>query len=439
MAWFDIFRNKSHSAAPQNWANDLSVTKQVFFQMMGLGSRSPMAVTDTSLGYIEQGFHGNPFLYAVVSGIAKLVASLPYYFAEDVNGEENRLSGSELRRTAKIKALLERPNHNQIYDELIYQLTSLYMISEVCYIYMPQRTLGNGKDPHRLYVLSDHEVSVVWESESLKIPRYYDIPALANARNIPPDRMIVFRNPDLSGVRAGRSPLAAANQMLSKSNTAITASATMQANMGAVGFVSMEDMGATPDDAKSLETAYSAKQMGPMENGKIAFTNAKINFVKTGQSPKELEMTETDLAALRAFCAIYNAPSQLFGDVGGSTYSNYREARRALYTNAVLPMFKVIHAKLSWMLYPLFSEGVTLYTVADTSQIAELQDDFEKTSRAVDLLVNSGIYTRNEARLALGQTASDVPEMDMNFVGGLPIDRIVADIDYNLASDGNNG
>ena len=399
MSIFDIFRTKSEGIPYPQLSG--SVISELTAGWYGGETAS---VSDTQAGYILSGYHANPWLYSVVHGLAQAAAAVPYYFASDKDGQEFRIEGPELRRIAELKSLLERPNVNQTGAEFFEQLYATTLLSPTTYIL---KYRGQSGSVEQLFVIPENLVSVMWANSTLKIPRSYAVSIPGVSRDImqvATEDLIAIRNPELSLTHesGAASPVRAARVVLEKSQTALKSSVTMLGNMGAMGMAVLTDPDATPEDAASVEKAYQHKYAGQRKIGKIVFTNGDMKYFPIGHTVRDMDFSDSDTQAIRAFCGLYNAPSQLFGDVAGSTYSNYREARRALYTNAVLPLVKRIHEVFAWRLYPDFPGLSDIYTTPDTGRIPEMQDDLEKQAAAVDKLIRAGVITPAEGRAMIG-------------------------------------
>lgn len=57
-----------------------------------------------------------------------------------------------------------------------------------------------------------------------------------------------------------------------------------------------------------------------------------------GFTPVDSGVTEQQILSKRDIASVFHVPSQLIGDAQTQTYSNYQEARRALYMEAVIPL-----------------------------------------------------------------------------------------------------
>jgi HK97 family phage portal protein len=113
-----------------------------------------------------------------------------------------------------------------------------------------------------------------------------------------------------------------------------------------------------------------------------------------GFPPADAGVSEHKIFSKRDIAAIFHVPSQLIGDTQSQTYANYREARRALYTEAVIPL--LTQFKGDWNR----TIGAQLRSPLDFDK-----DSFDAITAAreeatdrVHKLWTSGLITQNEGR-----------------------------------------
>lgn len=381
-------------------------------------------IADEDAAYIEQAFHFNDLVFAVVDYIAALAAAVPYKFMEEVGGEIQEARDSEALRRAK--RLLEKPNPFSTWETFVRTEVAYNLVCSKSIILKQRRQTGTP-DIYELYNVNPAVCSIIWKSEFYRIIQSVTI-ATGGTDGIlqpNPNDLIIRYNTDLRGKPDGRSRLAAGRRAVLKSNNAKNAANQLYTNGGAYGFLAVEDEGISFDDVQALETAYQKKHTGVGSQGKIVFTNGKIRFERTGMTAEDLQLSQTDLNDLRAICALFGAPSQLFNDNEASTFSNYKEARRTLYNNCVLPNIKNLFAKLSWELLPELSRELeNVYMMPDLTAIPELQTTIQEQAAA---LRNAEWLTPNEKRAAMGYEPIDDPSMDMVYMNGQPIETLGID------------
>ena len=105
---------------------------------------------------------------------------------------------------------------------------------------------------------------------------------------------------------------------------------------------------------------------------------------------------------------------ELIGDNSSKTYSNYGEARKALYQETVLPLMDYLKDAFNNWLVPLWGEN--LYLDYDKDGIEALQEDQDKLYNRMFGAVDRGIITRNEAREMFGFETLKVPEADRLYI-----------------------
>jgi hypothetical protein len=103
-------------------------------------------------------------------------------------------------------------------------------------------------------------------------------------------------------------------------------------------------------------------------------------------SPTDLKLIENHVTQLRKFCNLWSVDSSLFNDPANKTFNNRKEATKALYNEAVLPVLNRFLTGLNIWLLPEWSRlDNKNYTIeADTSGIESLQEDKEKEAQRVE-------------------------------------------------------
>jgi phage portal protein BeeE len=143
---------------------------------------------------------------------------------------------------------------------------------------------------------------------------------------------------------------------------------------------------------------------------KAVLWGGKWNWLDMSTSADKLVSGEGRLFYWRQFCGTIGVPSQLLND-NSQTYSNVREAQRALYLLGVLPLLERIADALNRALAAKLDVG-RYRVVPDTSQIQALQEDTSVMADRLSKLVAAGL-TFNESRAELGFSKVDDPEADI--------------------------
>jgi len=110
----------------------------------------------------------------------------------------------------------------------------------------------------------------------------------------------------------------------------------------------------------------------------------------------DLSLIEQYNGTIKDLCNIYNVPVQLLNNTDSTTYNNMKEAKKALYQNAVIPELNKIRDELNRWLAPQY--GDKIYIDFDYSSIPELQEEMDKV---VGQMSQAWWITPNEKRAAM--------------------------------------
>ena len=150
---------------------------------------------------------------------------------------------------------------------------------------------------------------------------------------------------------------------------------------------------------EDAEKALKDRHGGPGNAGKPMVLSGSVKWQEMGLSPKDMDFRESKLDAARDICEAFRVPSILIVP-GQSTYNNVREAKLALYEEAVLPLAERVVTALNSWLAPRFGEGLTLSVDEDALPALEPRREARRKT-AVDLL-EGGVIDDTEAREMLG-------------------------------------
>jgi len=404
----------SKKAAPYKAVENL--LNSILYQWTGeMGYLPP----DNIESYIKDGYKGNVHVYSVVTAITQRCTGIP--FTHNLN--ENPVLNSEVLK------LLSQPNPEQSQDEFIEASMSWLLLTGNLYWYRlaPELGLNKGK-PYELYCLPAHLVKIIGGGVTQPV-KSYEIQLGAGAwKTIPASEVmhIKYFNPAFgqSGEQLyGQSPLTAGLTTVSASNSGYKAlNKGYQAGMPAGMLTGVKDTGIefTKDQGIAIQDAWDKKIRdtdGTMSNYmKVLISRNPMQWIKMGYSIVDMNIIESMKYTLQDICNMYHAPIHLFS-AEAATLDNYKEARKAIYTDCVIPLFDRLIPKLNSWLMPAY--GGTLGF--DTTIITELNADVQAMTTA---LTPAWWLTGNERREMMGKEQSTDVMMDtilypMGFVPGI--------------------
>lgn len=370
-------------------------------------------------------------VYSIVSYIARTGASLNWHVDEYFpDGTHERVENSIANK------ILVSPNKRQSWEEFIEEHLIFRLLTGDSYIY--------GLKPEgfdyfaELKNLQSQFVEIVTpnniiDSEDVLGYKY------KNKYNLQySDEEILhtfYPNPCTTTPSVyGLSPLEATLKVWKTSSERWNASAHVLKNRGVSGILTdNSDRPMTPEQAKQMQEQANTRLGGSSKFGQVMVSNKKLDFIKMGLSPQDMELLDLGVLTLRAMCNAYHVDSSLFNDPANKTYNNRKEAQKAFWTDAVLPeIYKTLNGLNNWLMPNISQyENRNLKLVVDTYSIEALQQDQELQTDRITKLRKDGIISGNEAREILGYNPIDDEEMNKVYINQSQVD-ITESINDNI-------
>ncbi len=372
--------------------------------------------------YINKGYRFNSTIYSIVNLISKTAANIPFQIYEVKNENELKryksITSGSVTTTGLINAniiqkkalvgvedtdlheLLNRPNPAQSFNSWIQEVIAFGSLTGNRYIYGIAPDTGQNSGKYKeLYVLPSQVVEIHSGGLMQPIKEYtlqyngtYKIPSeyICHIKNFNPYY-------DGSGSHLyGMSPLKAGLRSMDANNEALTTGVKYLQNQTARGMLISDEGDITESQARQLKDKFKSNYQGSQNAGDLIITPKKLSWVNFGLNASDLSLIEQYNASIKDLCNVYNVPVQLLNNTDSSTYNNMKEAKNALYQNAVIPELIRIREELNRWLTPQYGEK--LYIDFDFNSIPELQ---EETEKVVDQMSKSWWLTPNEKRIAM--------------------------------------
>ena len=388
----------------------------------------PIYPDSTKNKYYVDSFSGNGDVFAVLNRISDPASRLPIQHVDD---------NDEPIKNSKTLALLDDPNPFQTRTEFIKGSLTIYNIFGNYFMagQTPEFGLRSGQLT-RLDILPPQWVEIVSGD--------YNEPIKGYKLNINSENKVVdylFQdvlhwkefNPNYKGDGShlyGMSRLRPALQSIAASTSGYDAMVSSFQNMGAYGVLSI--LGVKDSDGKLTQKASTGQQLNDMEKSwaqkytgrrafkKLAITNKSVEWTPFGMSPVDLAILDSVLKSRGQICDIFAVPDELFSNSEGTTFSNMNEAKKSLWSDAIMPTFDSFLDSLGGFVIPRMGEKGRL--IANYDNVEALQED---KAKKVAWMVNARL-TGNEIREAIGYEPLPLNNMDLPLVtfGDVPIDQI---------------
>ena len=207
----------------------------------------------------------------------------------------------------------------------------------------------------------------------------------------------------------GMSPIQASSVDIDQHNLANKHNVNLLQNgarpSGAVIFNPKDETGGhvqlTDVQRNQLMNDVNQRFSGTGNAGKPMLLEGDFDWKEMGLSPKDMDFIQLKNMSAKDIALVYGVPSQLIGIPDSQTYSNFAEAKLALYNETIIPLLDRIQGDMNEWLVPMFNEqGLELRY--DIDSIPAMAEQRKRVFESVTAGVRDGILTRNEAREQLG-------------------------------------
>ena len=211
----------------------------------------------------------------------------------------------------------------------------------------------------------------------------------------------------------GMSPIQASSVDIDQHNLANKHNVNLLQNgarpSGAVVFKPKDETGAqmqlSDTQRSQLVNDINQRFSGTGNVGKPMLLEGDFDWKEMGLSPKDMDFASLKHMSAKDIALVYGVPSQIFGLADSQTYSNFSEAKLALYNETIIPLLDRVQSDLNEWLSPQFGEGLELrYNIDSIPAMAEQR---KRVFESVTQGVQNGILTRNEAREQMGYEPLD--------------------------------
>ena len=212
----------------------------------------------------------------------------------------------------------------------------------------------------------------------------------------------------------GMSPIQASSVDIDQHNLANKHNVNLLQNgarpSGAVIFKPKDETGGSvqlSDNQRSqLQSDINSRFAGTGNAGRPMLLEGDFDWKEMGLSPKDMDFIQLKNMSAKDIALVYGVPSQLIGIPDAQTYSNFAEAKLALYNETIIPLLDKIQGDLNEWLIPQFNDEA-LELRYDIDSIPAMAEQRRRVFESVTTGVKDGILTRNEAREQLGYEPID--------------------------------
>ncbi|NCP19352.1 MAG: phage portal protein [Erythrobacter sp.] len=165
---------------------------------------------------------------------------------------------------------------------------------------------------------------------------------------------------------------------------------------GALVYAPGDGQGLTADQFERLKAELASAFQGQGNAGRPMLLEGGLSWQSMALSPADMDFATLKAAAARDIALAFGVPPMLLGLPGDNTYSNYREANRALWRLTLLPLADKIFGGIAQGLSPWFADT---RIAVDLDRVPALSEDRERLWKQVS---EADFLTDAERRAMLG-------------------------------------
>jgi HK97 family phage portal protein len=340
---------------------------------------------------ITQAYERNAPFYAACNIIAQTVADIPVYVDASKNGRIVQTKDHPILKTMEL---------TESRTEFIERLTLYLCATGEAYAQVSYSKF-KGKRPLGLVVVPSQFMNPIMGDyiRPVKGFRYTENGQV----DFTLDEIIYIRKPSLSEYWHGMSAGVPTAELIDLFNAGITWNKNI-ALAGGVPPIIATSPSMLPEEQNEAKSKWR-EQRGANNAHELTIVSGDLKIDKINDNPHDAEWEKATLNAMRMILMSFGVSSELLNDAGNKTYSNYREARKALYMEASIPMARKIYAAITKHLSKYYEDSPVI--CLDVDKIESIQEDRGFAAERLTRMVDAGIITPNEAREELGYSRKD--------------------------------
>lgn len=369
-----------------------------------LGSAS-ISIADASIGVQPSMFAPEEYgeyiaksvsVYACVKLRADLLSSVPLMLYRQKGSDREAVTGGSLHE------LLRAVNPHWTFAQLI-RMTEYSLSLHGSAYWVIERGVNGKGEPKEIWWARPDKMIVVPDQQNYLGGFIYE--QQGQRIKLAPSEVIWFRQANPMNEFAGLSPLAAARLSVELGMSGLKSNkALFDQGMHLGGVIS--PAGGAPsfgkDQATALEKLIDTKFRGQGKFHRwLIASGGELKVQPMGINPKDAEFVEQMKWSLADVCRVYQVPPVLVQDLENSTYSNFEQALRALWSLCIQPQARMIAGQLNEQLLPMFGNQADRCEF-DFSGVDALQEAEDSRWAREQGQITTGAITINEWRASRG-------------------------------------
>lgn len=340
---------------------------------------------------ISQAYERNAAFYSACNIIAQTVADIPVYVDAKNNGRVVQTTEHPILKTMEL---------TESRTEFIERLTLYLVVTGETYAQITYSKHGK-KRPLGLIVIPSQNINPVMGDYIRPVSgfKFRD----SNTVDFGLDEIIFIKRPSLSEYWHGMSSGIPTAELVDLYNAGVTWNKNIALAGGVPPVIAVSPSMIKEEQNEAKENWR--QQRGANNAHELTIVSGNMELKPLFTAPHDAEWEKAVMMAMRMILMSFGVSSELLNDAGNKTYSNYREARKALYMEASIPMARKIYGAITKQLSKYYADSPVIKL--DVDRIESIQEDRGFAAERLTRMVDAGIITPNEAREELGYSRKD--------------------------------
>lgn len=351
---------------------------------------------------IREGYQKNPAFYAACNIIAQTIADMPLYVRYESRGEFEHTNRHPILGT------LEKDTSR---EELIASVVLYLIVTGESYL----EFIKSGDRPLGFVCIPSHYVTPI-QGDIYNPVKYYEVMGRKEV-SLYPDEVVAILKPDLLHPFQGMGAGVPLQEVIDLNNEAVMWNKNVAMSGGLPPIVGRTPPHMEESEAQEIVDRFQ-DQSGARNSHRLKLIHNDIELQSLNTSPHDAEWNNAILSSMRMIFMSFGVSSSLMNDAANKTYNNVKDSRKALYTDACLPIAHHIYRAISRFLLPYYKDRPSI--MVDEDSIEALQEEKGRQAERIVKLVHSGLYTRNEGRQELGKPVSADPKANELIISNHP-------------------
>lgn len=313
-------------------------------------------------------------VFLIVSSILRKAKAVPWGVFKPGQKDER---ASLVPASHPLNNLLWRPNFRQSWGDVVEEMGGFLLIKGNTYGYAIKPEFGSraGRTDELFPMHAGRTKPIAGDRWVDPVKGYKFDEGNGKFTLYKPEEVVHIKywNPD--DANEGLSPLRAMGKFVTAADSGLNASVRQFQNQGPAGVI-YDKTSAEPWTAQqsaSVRSWFRSFFPGGKQHGEIPIVGGELGYLQLGLSATDLDILESLQVTTRMLCSGYGYPAELLNDKAASTYNNVSEARKAAYTDSVLPLLDKLKEGLNRFIGPEYKDEVFFDYITDG--IPELQEN----------------------------------------------------------------